>query len=121
MPAESANAMIGSCQIGLLQVDLDHHSELQDKMSPGLLMEAKMQFARDLKHYLQSWRLGLINWPGDGGIFGIECSKVIDFDAVVFSGELVHACTMETTRNRNRQLPIQSHRRRDAGSGQRQR
>lgn len=86
---ESPVAMIRSCQIGMLQVDLDRHSALSEAMAPGLVMEAKMQLARDLEHHLRSWRLGLISWAGDGGIFGIECRKMADFDAVVLGGELV--------------------------------
>jgi len=81
--------LIKSCQIGMLQVDLDHHSDLSNAMAPGLVMEAKMQLARDLEHHLLSKRLRCLNWAGDGGIFWIECVREGDFDAVVLAGEVV--------------------------------
>jgi hypothetical protein len=80
---------IRSRQIGMLQMDLNKHSELSQVMAPGLLMEAKMELARDIEYHLRSKRLALLGWSGDGGIFWIECSRLPDFDAVVQAGELV--------------------------------
>jgi hypothetical protein len=85
----SMDTIVRSRQIGMLQVDLNRHSELSAAMAPGLLMEAKMKLATDLEHGLLSRRLRRLYWAGDGGIFRIECTREDDFDAVVLSGEHV--------------------------------
>jgi hypothetical protein len=86
---KSPMVIIRSCQIGMLQVDLDHHSDLSNAMAPGLVMEAKMQLARDLEHHLLTKRVKCLTWAGDGGIFWIECVRENDFDAVALAGEVV--------------------------------
>ena len=86
---ESLAGTIRSRQIGMLQVDLNRHSELSKSMAPGLVMEAKMELASDLEHHLRFKRLAPLLWAGDGGIFWIECITLSHFDSVILAGEMV--------------------------------
>ena len=83
------SALFRSRQIGMLQVDLNLHSQLSNAMAPGLVMEAKMELANHLERHLLLQRLRCLAWAGDGGIFWIECLRESDFDAVVLAGESV--------------------------------
>jgi hypothetical protein len=97
--------MIRCRQMGLFQVDVSAHAHIAKSMSPGLMLEAKMQLGHQLEHLLWWQGLRCLNWAGDGGIFGIECRRPSDFDSVVLAGEISFRVVRDVNASYLNQLP----------------